>query len=71
VPHLARAFGSPVPPVEAQDERKAFGKFGEPDGLLAMVWEDQVREALTNDEIRMHKRLLSDTRRVWGKAIIG
>jgi hypothetical protein len=38
VPHLARAFGSPVPPVETQDERKASGEFGEPDGLLVMVW---------------------------------
>ena len=37
VPHLARAFGSPVPAVETQDERKASGEFGEPDGLITMV----------------------------------
>ena len=38
VPHLARAFGSPVPTVETQDKGKTSGEFGEPHGLLAMVW---------------------------------
>jgi hypothetical protein len=46
-----------------------MGEFGEPDGLLTMVWQDQVGEVPANDEIGMHKRLLSDTRCVWGKAI--
>src|SRR4029450_2397635 len=62
VPYLARAFGSPVPPVETQDERKAFGEFGEPDGLLAMVWQDEAREVLANDELGIHRRPLDNTR---------
>jgi hypothetical protein len=58
VPHLARAFWSPVATIEAHNERKASGKLGQLDRLVPVVREFQIRKAVAHDNVRMHGFLL-------------
>ncbi len=58
VPHLARAFWSPVAPVEAQDEWKTVGELGELDDLGAMIRQFQIWKRFANNELWMHVEFL-------------
>lgn len=65
VPDLARAFRSPVAPVEAHDERKPLGELREPDGGAGVIRQLEIGELSAGDEIGSHGLLLGRTGTGW------